>query len=92
MKIESCKDDPSAQCELYNLTALCDPNGVYYSWAQGSCPDYCWYCRGKRYFLIKIKIITFMNLYFLKLFLNWTKFFISFVHVPSNYHPFVIHC
>lgn len=44
MKIEPCKDDPSAQCELYNAAALCDPNGVYFGWALSRCPDHCGLC------------------------------------------------
>lgn len=45
MQIESCKDDPNVQCELYNATALCDPQGKYYAWARFTCPDYCGFCR-----------------------------------------------
>eukprot|EP00105_Crassostrea_gigas_P044393 XP_019928541.1 PREDICTED: uncharacterized protein LOC105342302 isoform X6 [Crassostrea gigas] len=42
--LEPCKDDPSAQCELYNAAALCDPNGVYFGWALSRCPDHCGLC------------------------------------------------
>lgn len=51
MQIESCEDDPSANCELYNAAALCDPNGVYYTWARSSCPGSCGLCRGSPLFL-----------------------------------------
>lgn len=42
---ESCKDDPNAECQLYNATALCDPTGMYYAWAHRSCPNYCGLCQ-----------------------------------------------
>lgn len=43
---ESCKDDPNANCALYNATALCDPNGIYYGWARRNCTAYCGLCQG----------------------------------------------
>nr|XP_034329171.1 cubilin-like isoform X49 [Crassostrea gigas] len=41
---ESCQNDPSAHCELFNSTVLCDPNGVFFAWARSRCPDYCGLC------------------------------------------------
>lgn len=46
LKIESCQNDPSAHCELFNTTVLCDPNGVFFAWARSRCPDHCGLCPG----------------------------------------------
>lgn len=98
VKIESCKDDPNAQCELYNATALCDPNGVYYAWARSSCPDYCGLCQCYHYVLIKIKDgINFISIYFhsssstfIDIDLSQISSFL--VRLLSNNHPFGINC
>ena len=42
--IEVCRDDPDVNCNLFNPTALCSPDGGYHEWASIKCPAFCGLC------------------------------------------------